>query len=392
MEASRTIDPADQRWPWWPLLPLYPYGRKRTLVRELIPDQLWSVEQLQGVFYVAIPIRMTVVRVRGGLLLYGAVAPTGEVRAALRDLEARFGSVRSIVLPTASGLEHKVPVPSLARAFPKAQLWVTPGQWSFPVQLPLPWLGFPARRTRVLGDDGFPHADELQWASLGPLDLGLGRFQEFACLHQASGALLLTDALVAINPRPPELFDLDPTPLLFHARDRGDEPLRDTPDQRQKGWERLVLFASFLRPEALEVPALPDLLARSFRPGCRSARSYFGLYPFQWASSSAEAFRQLQDQAVDRLLVAPVLERLVFPRARPVVLRWLQELSHWPGVRWIVPAHYDAPIPCSAEQLSRLASAFEQRSWAPEQGNWAYLANLDQWLLRSGVVPSEPLD
>jgi len=392
VEAKRAIPSADQRWPWWPLLPLYPYGRKRTLVRELIPDQLWSVEQLQGVFYVAVPIRMTVARVRGGLMLYAAVAPTGEVRAALRDLEARYGPVQTIVLPTASGLEHKLAVPPLARAFPGAQVWVTPGQWSFPLQLPLAWLGFPMTRTKVLGDNGFPHADDLRWASLGPLDLGLGRFQEFACLHLASGALLLTDALVAIDQKPPDLFNLDPTPLLFHARDRGDEPLLDSPDRRQKGWERLALFASFLRPEALEVPALPALFSRAFRPGCRSPRTYFGLYPFQWRSSSTDAFAQLQAQAVDRLLVAPVLERLVFPRARPVVVRWLQELSRWEGVRWIVPAHYEAPIPYSAAQLSRLASAFEQRPWAPDQGNWGYLANLDQLLVRSGVVPSDALD
>jgi hypothetical protein len=38
-----------------------------------------------------------------------------------------------------------------------------------------------------------------------------------------------------------------------------------------------------------------------------------------------------------------------------------------------------------------LASAFEQRPWAPDQGNWGYLANLDALLLRTGVVPSEPL-
>ena len=81
---------SDQRWPWWPLLPLYPYGRKRTLVRELIPEQLWSFEQLQGVFYVAVPIRMTVVRVRGGLMLYSPVAPTREVRQGLKGLEERF--------------------------------------------------------------------------------------------------------------------------------------------------------------------------------------------------------------------------------------------------------------------------------------------------------------
>ena len=382
---------ADQRWPWWPLLPLYPYGRRRTLVRELIPGQIWSFEQLQGIFYVAVPIRMTVVRVRGGLMLYAPVAPTGQVRRALLDLEQRYGPVQSIVLPTASGLEHKLPVPAMARAYPEATVWVTPGQWSFPLNLPASWLGFPRRRTRVLGEQGYPHSDELQWLSLGPLDLGLGRFQEFSCLHRNSGALLITDALVAINPQPPELFDADPTPLLFHARDRGDQPLTDSPELRLKGWQRLALFASYLRPEALAVPTLSQLLGQAFRPGCRDARSYFGLYPFHWSRSSAAVFAELQGQAVGGLQVAPVLERLVFPRAQALLLAWLRRLAELPELRWLVPAHYDAPVPCSAEQLLQLAQALEQRPWAPSQGDWTYLAGIDQLLLRSGVVPEQPL-
>jgi len=384
---------ADQRWPWWPLLPLYPYGRRRTLVRELIPGQLWSFEQLQGIFYVAVPIRMTVARLRDGLLLYAPVAPTGEVLRALRDLEQQHGPVRSIVLPTASGLEHKLPVPAMARAFPEAQVWVTPGQWSFPLTLPPAWLGFPAGRTRVLGEQGFPHDDELVWLSLGPLDLGLGRFQEFSCLHRASGALLITDALVAISSDPPELFEADPTPLLFHARERGDQPLQDTPEQRRRGWQRLALFASFLRPEALQVPSLRQLLDQAFGPGCRNARSYFGLYPFHWSGSSEQAFDRLIGSQPGRLQVAPVLERLVFPRARAVLLRWLRQLASGPGaseLRWVVPAHYDAPVPASAEGMAQLADAIEARPWATDGGNWAYLARLDRLLLRAGVVPDRP--
>ena len=386
-------NPADQRWPWWPLLPLYPYGRRRTLVRELIPEQLWSFEQLQGIFYVAVPIRMTVARLRDGLMLYAPVAPTAEVLQALRDLEQRHGPVRSIVLPTASGLEHKLPVPAMARAFPEAQVWVTPGQWSFPLPLPLAWLGFPAGRTRVLGEQGFPHGDQLEWQSLGPLDLGLGRFQEFSCLHRASGALLITDALVAISSEPPELFAADPTPLLFHARDRGDQPLQDTPEHRRRGWQRLALFASFLRPEALQVPSLRQLLAQSFSPGCRNPRSYFGLYPFHWSSSSEQAFAGLIAGQPGRLQVAPVLERLVFPRARAVLLRWLRQLASGPNaseLRWVVPAHYDAPVPASAEAIAELADGIEARPWATDAGNWAYLARLDQLLLKAGVVPERP--
>ena len=387
--AGAGVNPADQYWGFWPLLPLYPYGRRRTLVRELIPDQLWSFEQLQGVFYVAVPIRMTVARVDGGLMLYAPVPPTAEVCRHLRDLEQRYGPVRSIVLPTASGLEHKLPVPAMARAFPHAEVWVTPGQWSFPVPLPLAWLGFPKARTRVLGVDGYPHADLCSWHSLGPIDLGLGRFQEFAALHRPSGALLLTDALVAINHQPPELFDLDPTPLLFHARDRGDQPLHDSAELRLKGWQRLALFASYLRPSALQVPDLATLLSQAFQPGCRTPRAYFGLYPFHWQSSSAEVFAELQPQA-GVLRVAPVLERLVFPRTKAAVLAWLRQLAGLEGLRWVVPAHYEAPVPCSPEKLTSVADQLEQRPWAPSSGNWRYLAGIDQLLLRSGVVPETP--
>ena len=383
-------DPRQQRWPWWPLLPLYPYGRRRTLVRELIPGQVWSFEQLQGVFYVAVPIRMTVVRLRQGLLLYAPVAATGEVLAGLRALEERHGPVRAIVLPTSSGLEHKLPLPALARAFPEAAVWVTPRQWSFPLPLPLSWLGFPRARTRVLFEQGLPFSDELDWCALGPLDLGLGTFLEVACLHRASGSALVTDALVAIPAEPPELFNADPTPLLFHARERGDEPLLDSPERRRRGWHRLVLFASYLQPERLQVPGWGDVLGQAMAPGLRRPAAYFGLYPFRWAPDWEEEFRRLVPSDRPGVQVAPLLERLVFPRQREALLAWLEQLAHWSELRWLVPAHYAAPVPCSGDDLRSLAAGIRQRSWAPDGQSWAYLAAIDRLLLRLGVVPAEP--
>lgn len=379
-----------QRWPWWPLLPLYPYGRRRTLMRELIPDQLWSFEQLIGVWYVAVPIRMTVVRLNRGLMLYAPVAPTAELLAALRQLEAQHGPVRTIVLPTASGLEHKLPLPALARALPEAEVWVTPRQWSFPLRLPPAWLGFPAGRTRVLFEQGLPHADELDWCALGPLDLGLGTFLEVACLHRATGTLLLTDALVSIPAEPPALFELDPTPLLFHARERGDEPLLDSPEARLRGWRRLVLFANYLRPEPLDVPALAEVLRHSLAPGCRGPRSHFGLYPFRWHPGWERQAEALIAGGPAGLQVAAVLERLVFPRAQAALLAWIEELAGLEGLRWLVPAHYDAPVAISPEQLLQLAQALAQRPWAPSEGSWGLLASIDQLLLRLGLVPAEP--
>jgi hypothetical protein len=377
----------DRRWPWWPLLPLYPYGERRTLVRELIAGQVWSFEQLQGVLYVAVPIRMTVLRLRQGLLLYAPVAPTGELLEELQRLVERFGPVLTIVLPTSSGLEHKVPVPAMARAFPEAALWVSPRQWSFPLPLPLAWLGFPADRTRVLIEQGLPHADQLAWQPLGPLDLGLGTFMEVACFHRASGALLITDALVSISAEPPPLFEADPTPLLFHARERGDQPLRDDPEQRRRGWWRLVLFASFLRPASVAVAPWREVLQQSCQPGLRQVRWYFGLYPFRWQPGWEQECSALLLPPDGPLQVAPVLERLVFPRARRQLAAWLRELGGIAGLAWLVPAHYEAPVPCCGADLLRLATALERREWAPSAGSWAFLADLDRNLLAWGLVP-----
>jgi hypothetical protein len=356
-------------------------------VRQLLPEQLWSFEQLHGVWYVAVPIRMTVLRVREGLLLYAPVAPTREVLAALRELEGRHGPVCTIVLPTTSGLEHKLPVPAMARAFPAAEVWVTPHQWSFPLRLPSRWLGFPAGRTRVLLEEGLPHGDQLDWLPLGPLDLGLGTFMEAACYHRASGSLLVTDALVSIPAEPPAVFDLDPTPLLFHARDRGDEPLKDTPEQRRKGWRRIVLFASYLRPELLDIATVREALVGSLSPGCRDKRSHFGFYPFRWREGWEREVEPLLAHGEASMQVAPVLERLVFPRARQQLMDWIRNLAAVDDVRWLVPAHYDAPVSISSPAFQAMAESLDSAEWAKEQGSWVTLAGIDNLLMSLGLVP-----
>jgi hypothetical protein len=70
---------------------------------------------------------------------------------------------------------------------------------------------------------------------------------------------------------------------------------------------------------------------------------------------------------------------------------WLRRLAALEGVRWLVPAHYDAPIACSPGQLAALADQIEARAWAPRDGNWAYLAGIDDRLVQLGVVPDQPV-
>ena len=60
----------DWSWSFWPLVPLYPYGRRRTLRSEVVKDTIWTFDQVQGILYTVVPIRMTVVKLNQGLLIY----------------------------------------------------------------------------------------------------------------------------------------------------------------------------------------------------------------------------------------------------------------------------------------------------------------------------------
>jgi len=380
-----------QRWSWWPLLPTYPYGKRQSRFTELIACRVWAVEQFHGIWYVAVPIRMTVLKLdQGGLLLYSPLPPTQEVLNFVHQLEKTYGCVRTIVLASSSGLEHKISLPAMARAFPKSDIWISAQHWSFPLNLPLSWLGFPRSRTHILFKDGLPHSDEIDWLALGPLNLGIGTFLEVACHHRTSGVLLITDALVSIPKQPPSLFDLDPNPLLFHARDSGFEPMLDTPQQRLKGWQRIVLFANYFRPHLLQVRGLLPLLNDFLDAEDRRALNHYGFYPFLWSSGWIADVDEFFAAVPLPIRIAPVLERLVFVRARHCFVQWLRDLALLADEFVLIPAHYDAPVLISSQILEQLAESIETRPWAPDHGSWQLLAKLDALLLRYGLVPASP--
>ena len=381
---------SEQKWSWWPLLPLYPYGRKRTIFRELVPNQIWSFEQLQGIYYVAVPVRLLVVRVKNELMIINPLPPTDELLRDIDVLVKKIGPVKTIVLPTASGLEHKIGLPALARAFPNAKIWVCPGQFSFPFQLPFDWLGIPSDRTNILLADGFPYEDFCEWISLGPIDIGLARFQEICCFHKPSKSLLVTDAIVGIEETPPELFDLDPTPLLFHSREKGSEELIDTPIARKKGWLRLVLFASYLMPEKLEIPKIKEIFGNSFKPNLRNKRAHFGIYPFSWQKGWELSAMKIVGKKTPLIQIAPVLERLVFPRARKAYISWLNKVESLQGISWLISAHYCGKVRFSKYEIKSLKDKINKSDWANNEGDFSFLSWLDQKLLDIGVVPKNP--
>ncbi|ASC74009.1 hypothetical protein XM38_049830 [Halomicronema hongdechloris C2206] len=384
----------DWAWPFWPVVPLYPYGRRRTLRREIIKDTVWVFEQLQGIFYVIVPIRMTVICLEGGgLLVYAPVAPTRECIRLMRQLESYYGPVQYIVMSTVTGIEHKVFVGPFARHFPQAQVYVVPHQWSYPLNLPLSWLGLPPRRSQYLATDSSqsPFADQFDYALLGPVRLGFGPFAEVALCHRASRTLLVTDTVMAIPAEPPDVLQLDPYPLLFHAREHGLDPIHDTPANRRKGWQRIALFSFYFRPGPLQVLGLGEALREARQAPDHSLKAYGGVYPFRWQDTWQQSFEHLWRGG--RPFVAPVLQMLILNRDPNMVEAWVNRVAQWQFER-IIPAHFEAPIaagPLLFRQAFDFLGVSDDNDGSPlPTADVALLQQLEQTLSQRGALPPRP--
>ncbi|MFN6366594.1 MAG: DUF4336 domain-containing protein [Aphanizomenon sp.] len=395
-EDIEQIHPQDFLWRFWPVVPIYPYGERRTICKEVIKDTIWIFDQLQGIFYVVVPIRMTVVKLeKGGLLVYAPVAPTGECVRLLNELISKHGNIKYIILPTISGIEHKVFVGPFARRFPTAQVFVAPGQWSFPINLPLSWLGLPGKRTRILPENSqeAPFAEDFDYAILGPIDLGLGKFAEVAFFHKRSHTVLITDTIVSVPAEPPAIVQLDPYPLLYHAKDQAFDMITDTPANRLKGWQRVTLFALYFSPSVLEVPTWSQVWRDAKKAPERSRKAYFGFFPFQWRENWQDSFDILRGNG--RIFVAPILQSLILNRAPQETINWADKVAKW-DFQWIIPCHFDAPIKAESQQFRQAFGFLEKQpvggfvssnSYLLPEDDFKLLRGIDTGLNKFGIVP-----
>ncbi|HAC63919.1 MAG TPA: hypothetical protein DCF68_10375 [Cyanothece sp. UBA12306] len=382
-----SIRPQDSSWPFWPVVPLYPYGKRRTIRQEVIKDTMWTFDQLQGILYVVVPIRMTVIRLEsGGLFVYAPVAPTPECISLVKELVSEYGEVKYIILPTVSGVEHKVFVGPFARCFPQAQVFVAPHQWSFPLNLPLSWLGLPGRRTKVLpfASCQSPFAEEFDYSILGPINLGVGSFVEVAFFHKQSQTLLVTDSIISIPLDPPAIVQLDPYPLLFHARDSALEVIIDTKENRCKGWQRIVLFALYFRPSALQDIKWGSVCKESLKAPDRSFKAYCGLFPFRWNRQWTNSFEMLHKQ--NPLLVAPILQGIIFNRDPLEVLTWVDQVAKW-GFKHIIPAHFSAPIEANSSQFRQAFDFLRGKNSPLPQQDFALIKGIEKRLTQLRITP-----
>jgi len=358
--ATRENKPTD--YGLYGVLPIGPYKRKKTILTTIVPNQIWTLDQKFGILNVQVPSRATIVKLStGGLFVYDPVAATPECLALLRSLEAEHGPVRHIVLGSVA-IEHKVYAGVFAQKFPKAEVWLQPGQYSFPTDLPDPFLGFPAARTRTVppastvGESPDGWKEDFDWDTLGPVVSRDGAFGETVFFHRDSGTLLCTDTVLEVTDEVPLIFEEDPKPLLYHARDYMEEDLVDSEEVRKKGWRRVVLFGLFFSPDAIRIKTVDEAISNR-RPDINP--DFAGIYPFDWVGDDVTSFKALQGG----LLVAPILQKLILNRYAIETLDFADRVAKWDFKR-VIPAHLKNNLSYTGKDY-RAAFSFLEASGVP---------------------------
>lgn len=270
---------------------LPPWGARDT-VRTQVSEDIFLLEQAQTFVNVSVNIRSTVIRLKNGdLFVHAPIAPTAECISLLKEL----GTVKYIVLPV-TAIEHKTFMSSFVKKFPDAQVYVAPGQFSWPVDLPL---GF--RVDGVLTEENkekIPFRGEIDYTGwfFKPF---AGSISEVAFFHKKSKTLIVTDAAIYIDDQPPAIL----------------QQRRVKPEL----WKKMALQACFLGP--------PNL----------------------------DTFEEIKQ----RLIVSPVIKILVISRAKKEVGAWIHRVCQWKFER-IIPAHFSAPIKAGPQDLKDAYAFLEE--------------------------------
>ncbi len=371
----------DLNWPLgkiaFSLLPLAGTSTRRATVEEcIVKDTIWTHDQIVGVVNVNVPIRQTVVRLSeeagGGLLIYNPVAPTPQLLKMVKNLEEKYGPVRHLVLGTVA-LEHKATFGAFAENFPKATVWLQPGQWSFPLPVSLEFLGVTQRgpRLREIPTDNISkqykyHADkdpvpewatDFEWETLGPLKFkSVGAFSETAMFHKKTKSLILTDTVVSVTDNPPKIIEEDPRAMLFHARDSIEEVIQDTPENRMKGWRRMVQFGLVFFPSEIDVVPAGKAISqaskidKSMKPLGEGAVPG-ALYPWTWHDNDVDLknFREISKGG--KIFCPPILTKLILDREPEKTLAWAERVASRFDFERIIPCHLNNDVKATPQDF-----------------------------------------
>jgi len=205
----------------------------------------------------------------------------------------------------------------------------------------------------------------------------------------------VTDTIVSVPEGPPAIAQLDPYPLLFHARDHTLDIVIDNPMTRRKGWQRISLFAFYFRPSALDTIPFTQALREARKAPDWSKQAYFGLFPFKWKPGWQKSFDALRGNG--RPFVAPILQTLILNRAPKETFNWVEKVASWEFER-IIPCHLEGSIAANPDQFRQAFRFLEpdlkdsknggnQYNYPLPDNDFELLRQIEETLKRRGILP-----
>jgi len=323
---------------------LTPPFRNRATYRYELGRNAWALEQLLVFANVTATVRTVVVKMDDeGLVVFGPQWPTGEYCSLLDEL----GDVKHVVIPC-NAFEHKIPTSAFVKKYPKASVWLTPGQYgpfgSCGLDLKSCKMGYRVDGVLPVGtpkssDALPPWANEFDFRTLYvSLPENAGPVSEAAFLHRPTNTLITTDAVVFIPDEAPPIFG-----SYFDSETVDDESF----------WPKSVLQAVFL----------------PLRQGDGAE---------QWPGYAAIR---------NRLVRAPILRAFSDARAPDAVREWVTSVSSMGKFDRILTAHFASPISADTADFLQAFNFLNGPSSDPpiSCGDWKTLDDLNKFIAENNL-------
>jgi len=307
----------------------------RATYRYSLGRNAYALEQLLAFTNVTATIRTNVIQLSNGdLWVHSPQYPTGEFCKLLDEL----GPVRHIVLGC-NALEHKAPMKAFVKKYPKATVWIAPGQYgpfgNCGTDLKSCNMGYPVDGIFPLPSVASTNLpvewmDEFDFRTLYvALPENAGPVSEVVFLHKPSKSLITSDSVIYIPDQPPPIFG------TFFSNE----------EMMQEGfWEKSVLQSVFLtlRQEGNRWPGY--------------------------------------DAIKERLIRAPILRAFGDARAPDDIEKWVNSISSMGDFDRILTSHFASPIAASPAEFTGAFSYLKGASGGDRQiacQDWELLDGLN---------------
>ncbi len=90
-----------------------------------------------------------------------------------------------------------------------------------------------------------------------------------------------------------------------------------------------------------------------------------------------------------KIQIAPVLQKLIFPRSKDVLLKWLEKIKSFEEMEYLIPAHFTAPIKFTKEDCQILINEINSQKWEKLPNDNKFLMGLYKKLFELGIIPEE---